>query len=132
MFRTLSLFCLLASAADADTLRLTTGAPVPIAGIGQSLKLTAVEDQRCPPDVSCIWEGLVKLTITVSFDLPDSPPDQMAVLCNVCEGAARQATVAGLILTLDWLEPSTAKLAALGRRIEPAGYTAIVTAVPAH
>jgi len=91
---------------------LTGGRVQPIPGTGISLILTEVTDHRCPPGVTCVWEGLIRAEITV---MPPLPGPQQITLCNLCEGASRSATTAGLTLTLVSLAPSTEDLAKLGR-----------------
>lgn len=128
MLRTAALLCLLAAPVPADTLRLRGGTPTPVSGTALSLTLTDVQDQRCPPEVDCYWEGMIRLTLTVA---PTGGTVETVVLCNLCDGATREATVAGHILSLTGLDPTTADLAALGRAITLADYTAIVAVVPA-
>jgi hypothetical protein len=128
MLRAIALACLFAQPVHAGPLRLPGGTPTPVSGTALSLTLTDVQDQRCPPEVDCYWEGMIRLTLTVT---PTGGAVETVVLCNLCDGATREATVAGHILSLTGLDPTTADLAALGRAITLADYTAIVAVVPA-
>lgn len=78
---------------------------------GVTLLLTRI-DERCPAGVDCYWEGMIRAEITV---MPPKGELTEIVLCNLCDDGERSATVAGLILTLMELAPSTAELAKLGR-----------------
>jgi hypothetical protein len=133
MLRVFALACLsfVTSPGLAEPLRLPGGMSTAVPGSGLSLTMTKVQDQRCPPDVDCFWEGMIRLEMTLSHDLPDGPPDHLIVLCNLCEGATREATVAGLTFALQGLDPSTADLAALGRTVKLTDYTALVTVAAA-
>ncbi len=123
MLRAFALLCLpLATPAVIETFRLPGGTPTDIGGA--ILTLTEVQDQRCPPDVDCYWEGLIRLTLTLAA--ADGPVETI-ILCNLCEGATREATVAGLTLSMTGLEPSTADLAVLRRPTKLTDYTAVVT-----
>jgi hypothetical protein len=131
MFRTLAFLCLLAAPAPAETLRLTGGTPTPVPGTELRVTLTEVQDQRCPPDVDCYWEGMIRISLMVYYDLHRAPAAFPIFLCNLCDGATRQMTTEGFTFALEGLEPSTADLAALGRPVELADYTVLVTVGPA-
>lgn len=92
------------------TLRGGEGTAIPDTGI--TLLLTKVEDSRCPGDVDCVWEGLIRAEITVLSPTPDLI---MIVLCNACDDASSLATVAGMTIGFVSLSPSMAELAKLGR-----------------
>ena len=124
MLRALLCLILLTVPSAADPLRLPGGTSVALPGTDLTVSLTDVTDARCPRDVDCIWEGTIRLELTVRG--ADTPP-QTLVICNICEGATRSAAVVGLTLTLAGLEPSTADLAALNRPARLADYTAPVT-----
>lgn len=83
---------------------LTGGEAQPIPGTAISLVLTDVTDHRCPPGVACVWEGLIRAELTL---LSPSPGPQQITLCNLCDGASRSTTAAGLTFTLVGLAPST-------------------------
>jgi hypothetical protein len=127
MLRTFALLCLLASPALTETLRLTGGTPTAVAGTDITLTLTEVQDQRCPADVDCYWEGMIRLTLSVASA---SGPAETIVLCNLCDGATGTATVAGLTLAFETLTPTTAELARKARLPVLADYTAILTVTP--
>lgn len=108
----------LASAAFPQTaeilpqITLTGGEAQVIPDSGVALLLTRVDDSRCPGDVDCVWEGMIRAEITVLTAAPDLT---QIVLCNACEDASSLATVAGLTIGLVSLSPSMANLAKLGR-----------------
>lgn len=79
---------------------------------GVTLLLTRVDDQRCPADVDCFWEGMIRAEITVMTAKPELT---QIVLCNQCEDGEGLVTVAGLTIGLVGLAPSTEELAKLGR-----------------
>jgi len=124
MLRALLCLALLTVPATANPLRLPGGTAVALPGTDLTMTLTDVTETRCPPDLRCIWEGPIRLELTVGG--PDTPP-QTLVICNICKVATESATVAGLTLVLIGLAPSTADLAALNRPARLADYTALVT-----
>ena len=79
---------------------------------GETLLLTRVEDGRCPADVDCVWEGMIRVEITVMTAAPDLT---QSVLCNACDDASGLATAAGLTIGLVSLSPSMVDLAKPGR-----------------
>ena len=91
-------------------LRGGEGQVIPDTGV--TLLLTRIDDQRCPADVECYWEGMIRAEITVMTPKAEL---QQIVLCNQCEDGERLATVAGLIIGLVGLAPSTAELAKVAR-----------------
>lgn len=90
---------------------LKAGEAQVILDTGVTLHLTRITDQRCPPDVDCFWEGMIRAEITVSTPTSEA----QIVLCNQCDGASDLATAAGLTFGLVSLVPSTEDLAKLGR-----------------
>lgn len=103
-------------------LTLPGGEPVAVPDTDITLTLTEVEDQRCPAGVACVWEGMIRLRLTVST--PTSK--QEIVLCNQCDNANDLANAAGLTFGLIGLAPSTDELATLGRAPELTDYEATV------
>jgi hypothetical protein len=79
---------------------------------GVTLLLTKVDDARCPADVECYWEGMIRVEITV---MPLKGPLQEIVLCNLCDDAQSTARIEGMEFTLLGLAPSKEDLAKLGR-----------------
>lgn len=92
------------------TLKGGEGQMIPDTGV--TLLLTRVDDQRCPPEVDCYWEGMIRAEITVM-----TPKQELTqiVLCNQCADGEGLVTVAGLTIGLVALAPSTEELAQLGR-----------------
>ena len=90
---------------------LKAGEAQVIPDTGVTLLLTGITDQRCPPDVDCFWEGMIRAEITVSTPTSNA----QIVLCNQCEDGESLVTVAGLTIGLVGLAPSTEELAKLGR-----------------
>jgi hypothetical protein len=109
------------------TLKGGEGTPIPDTGL--ILLLTKIDDQRCPPQVDCYWEGMIRAEITV---LGPKPPLQQIVLCNQCEDATGLATVAGLTIGLVSLSPSKEELAKLGREPLLTDYELTVNYGPAE
>jgi hypothetical protein len=126
----LPLCLLLALPAMAETsFRVGATAAVPVPGTRLMIRLTDVTDQRCPADVTCFWEGMMRVELDLS--LPDAPAAKV-ILCNLCEDSTRSATQGGVTLTLTGLDPTQAEQARLGRDVALADYTAILTATPAE
>lgn len=90
---------------------------------GAAFTLTAVADQRCPPDVLCYWEGMIRLEIEVRLAPDDS---RKIILCNICADGRRSADLPGMVLRLEGLEPSTAELARRARLPVLQDYTASI------
>lgn len=107
----------------ADVLTLQGGKGQLVPGTGVTLLLSGVTDQRCPGEVDCFWEGMIRAEITVSTAMTV----EEVVLCNLCVGASDLATAGGLALGLVSLAPSTGDLAALGRAPELRDYGLTVT-----
>jgi hypothetical protein len=91
------------------TLRGAEARTIPETGV--TLQLTGITDQRCPPEVDCFWEGMIRAEIAVT----SAAGTEEIVLCNLCEGATDLATAGGLTIGLVGLAPSTEELAKLGR-----------------
>jgi hypothetical protein len=109
------------------TLMGGVGQVVPDTGV--TLLLTKVEDGRCPAEADCVWEGMIRVEITV---LTSQPPLQQIVLCNACDDATGLATVAGLTFGLVGLAPSKAELAKLGREPLLTDYALTLNYAPAN
>ena len=92
------------------TLKGGEGQMIPDTGV--TLLLTGITDQRCPPEVDCVWEGMIRAEITV---LTASQELTGIILCNQCDDGEGLVTVAGLTIGLVGLAPSTEALAKLGR-----------------
>jgi hypothetical protein len=82
-----------------------------VLGTDITLLVTQVDDARCPPDVDCYWEGMIRVELTVST--PTSQEE--IVLCNQCDDGGYTAEAAGRRFGLVALAPSTEELAKLGR-----------------
>ncbi|NGM45610.1 hypothetical protein G5B31_08690 [Rhodobacter sp. SGA-6-6] len=90
---------------------------------GVTFRLTAVTDQRCPADVACVWEGMIRLEIEAVLAPDDS---RSVILCNACDDGGRTADLPGMILRFEGLEPSTAELARRARLPVLQDYTASI------
>jgi hypothetical protein len=88
--------------------------------------VTQVDDARCPPDVDCYWEGMIRVELTVST--PTSKQD--IVLCNQCDDGTLIAEAAGRRFGLVGLAPSTEELAKLGRAPKLGDYLVTVNYDP--
>lgn len=91
---------------------------------GAVFRLTEVTDQRCPHDVECYWEGMMRVGIAVQLA---SGERQVVILCNLCDEGGRAAELAGMTLRFEGLEPSTAALAGRARMPVLQDYTAQIT-----
>ena len=108
---------------------LKAGEAQVIPDTGVTLLLTGITDQRCPPDVDCFWEGMIRAEITVTTAKPGVT---QIVLCNLCDDGSSLVTVEGLTLGLVSLAPSTEELAKLGRAPVLADYALTVNYAPAE
>jgi hypothetical protein len=108
------------------TLHGGEGQLIPDSGV--TLLLTKIDDARCPPDVECYWEGMIRAEITVMTARSEAV---QIVLCNLCDDGQGLVTVAGLTLGLVGLAPSTADLAKLGRAPLLTDYALTVNYTPA-
>jgi hypothetical protein len=109
------------------TLKGGEGQFVPDTGV--TLLLTGITDQRCPPDVDCYWEGMIRAEITVMTQEQEATE---VVLCNLCDDGAGLVTVVGLTIGLVGLSPSTEELAKLGRAPLLTDYVLTVNYGPAE
>jgi hypothetical protein len=107
---------------------LRAGEEQAIPDTGVTLLLTGITDQRCPPDVDCYWEGMIRAEITVLGPRDDQ---QQIVLCNLCEDGTGLATAAGLTIGLVSLAPSTEELAKYARPPILSDYELTVNYAPA-
>jgi hypothetical protein len=113
---------LVSAMAAAGELRVKAGEVSNLPGTEATIALTAVVDQRCPSDVDCYWEGLIRVEVTVT----DGATSQVIVLCNMCDEATREAVVAGLRVTLMRLEPGRDVLDRLSRLTVLADYAVVL------
>jgi hypothetical protein len=86
--------------------------PTTLPGTDVTIQLTGITDQRCPADVACVWEGMIRLELAVTAG--DNAPEPV-ILCNACPDGGRKAVVSGYTLALREVFPSTADLALLER-----------------
>ena len=113
-----ALLTLIASVAMAETelaqpeVILQGGLTTTVPDTGATLLLSDITDQRCPSNVECFWEGMIRAEVTVT---PPTGAATEIVLCNLCDDGSRSATVAGLDLTLVALSPTKDDVGALGR-----------------
>jgi hypothetical protein len=106
---------------------LQGGVAQAVSDTGITLVLTRVEDSRCPAGVDCVWEGMIRVELTVTT----AATEEQIILCNQCNDASGLATAAGQTFGLIGLAPSTEELARLGRAPELADYTVTVNYGPA-
>ena len=109
------------------TLKGGEGQVVPDTGV--ILLLTGITDQRCPPEVDCFWEGMIRAEITVMAETQELT---QIILCNQCDDGQGLVTVAGLTIGLVGLAPSTAELAKHGRPPLLTDYELTVNYAPAE
>jgi hypothetical protein len=118
--------CALSAQAD-QIIDLPGGVPTPIPGTALTVVLSDVTDQRCPSDVDCVWEGMIRAEITV---LTGASGTTIFTLCNACETGSSSQTVAGKSFTLGTLSPGRDVLDPLSRLIVLEDYTLQVTVSP--
>lgn len=126
-----ALLTLIASVAMADAqpeVTLQGGVAATVPDTGATLLLTDITDQRCPSNVECFWEGMIRAEVTVTSSAGAATD---IVLCNLCDDGTRTATVAGLDLTLVALSPKKDDIGALGRDPLLADYALTVGYGPA-
>ncbi len=114
--------------ADPPELTLKGGVGQMVPGTGITLLLTKVDDSRCPGDVDCVWEGMIRAEIAVMTPTADLTA---ITLCNTCDEASGLATVAGMTFGLARLSPPMVDLAKLGRPPRVTDYALTVTYGPA-
>lgn len=107
---------------------LPGGEPVQVPYTDITLTVTAVEDQRCPAGVDCVWAGMIRVRLTVSTPTAK----QEITLCNQCDDATDLASAAGLTFGLIGLEPSTEELAKMARLPVLQDYVVTVNYDPAE
>jgi len=93
-----------------------------------TLRLDRVDDGRCPAGADCLWEGTIRVEISV---ITAAPEQQQIVLCNLCDDASSLATAGGMTFGLVALSPSTDDLAQLGRPPELGDYRLTLNYAPA-
>jgi hypothetical protein len=113
--------------AQTTELRLPAGERVMLAGTNVGMTLTEVQDQRCPLEADCYWEGMIRAVLSVRAGDADLPA---VVLCNLCDDGTREAVIAGLRVTLVRVEPDREGQAKMGRAPELRDYVAVVTVGP--
>ena len=100
------------------------GGLIGVAGPRMVLTLTRLDDQRCPSQVDCYWEGMIRAVIAVTVD---GQGKTEMILCNLCGDGGRTGAVAGYVLRLERLEPEVTVIEALGRVAVLTDYTVLVT-----
>jgi hypothetical protein len=125
----LALLCLLPLAAFANEEPLTITSTTPTADTGSSLtfQLIALTDQRCPANVDCYWEGMIRAEIAVTEWNADPVT---IILCNMCDDGTNEAKVAGHTITLGRLSPTMEDIATFGRPAILADYRLALTVSP--
>jgi hypothetical protein len=103
------------------------GAVAALVGSDLRQELVEVTDARCPSDVTCVWEGTIRLVIRVN---PGGPADQTLVLCNACDDGASRATAAGFQFDFMGLEPEVSVIEGLGRAARVQDYTGFIQITP--
>ena len=116
-------------AAEVAPVALPGDVVLAIEGEGLSVSLTEVRDVRCPSEVRCVWEGEIRVILTLH---PGSPTAQELVLCNWCTDGERSSLAAGYRFELVRLDPPVAVIEDLGRPAVVTDYTVYVTIFPAR
>ncbi len=109
--------------AEVTEISVTSHAATLLSGTDVQLRLSDVQDVRCPSTVDCYWEGLIRVELQVKAP---GAPAQTVVLCNACDGATRTGTAAGQTFTLLRLEPGREVLDPLSRLVMLADYTVVL------
>ena len=113
-----------AMADTATELVIVAGTEVPLPHSDTMIRLTGVQDVRCPSDVDCYWEGLIKIELTLT-DAKGAMHD--IVLCNLCDDATREAVALGYRFTFVRLEPGRDVLDHLDRPVFMSDYRLFLT-----
>ncbi len=92
---------------------------------GTTFRLTAVTDQRCPPEVDCYWEGMMRVEITTHA----GAEDRVMILCNRCDDGDGITKLPGMMVRFDGLEPSTEELGRKARLPVLQDYTVRLTLI---
>jgi hypothetical protein len=119
----LSAFPIILAAASAladQTIDLPGGVPTPIPGTALTVVLSDVTDQRCPADVDCVWEGMIRAEITV---LTGAGATRTFTLCNACDTAGVPQVIAGKTFALGELRPNREFFRPLSRNAILSDYT---------
>ncbi len=61
------------SALHADTITLSIGRRVTMAGGGLTIELLSVNDSRCPISAQCVWQGQATLTLRITTRARTAP-----------------------------------------------------------
>lgn len=117
------LFLCLSSAGSATEVTVPGRGSAAVPGTGLTIGLTAVQDQRCPSDADCYWEGLIRVELSVADG--GGVPETL-VLCNMCDDASREGHAAGRLVTLVRLEPGRDVLDPLGRAVVLTDYRVVL------
>jgi hypothetical protein len=102
--------------------RVKGGETVTLVGTAATVALTDVVDQRCASTADCYWEGMIRVELTVT----ERAASEVIVLCNLCDGATREAVVAGRRVTLVGLEPGRDVLDPFSRLVVLWDYTVVL------
>jgi hypothetical protein len=119
----LALLALLPTIAHATEIAVSAETPRRVPGTDITLTLTDVTDQRCPANVACMWEGMIRVELSVTSGT-DAP--KTIVLCNMCDGATRDAGVPGHTVSLVRLDPPVEFFVPLNRNPMLRDYTVTV------
>ncbi len=109
-----------AAQADEITIDVPGDQTVQVLDTGLTVRFTGVTDQRCPSDVDCYWEGMIRVELSVARFGGASKP---IILCNLCDDGTRDAVTGGQRFSLRGLAPPTEVLDAMGRLPVLADYT---------
>ena len=100
---------------------------VQVLDTGVMVRFTGITDQRCPSNVDCFWEGMMRVELTIARGGAAAKP---VIVCNLCEGGTRDVVAGGQRFSLRGLAPPTEVLDALGRAPELTDYTVTLAIAP--
>ena len=116
-----------ASQAEQGEISVGGGQAKVLPGTQTTVRVTAVQDVRCPSMVSCVWEGTIRVDLEVTG--PGKAPVSI-VLCNACPDGGRTGDAGDVTLTLLRLEPGRDLLDVFSRPVVLQDYTVILAATP--
>ena len=100
---------------------------VQVLGTGLSVRFAGITDQRCPSDVACVWEGMIRVELHIARDGGASKP---VILCNMCDDGTRDVIAGGHRFSLRGLAPSTEVLDGMARLPVLGDYTVTLAFAP--
>lgn len=70
-----------------------------------SIKVSKIEDSRCPEDVVCVWAGEAKVTFDIVIDQKLYSSKQLCLLCDQESGTPQEIIIENKTITLVAVNP---------------------------